>query len=193
VTVCVLVLISTWAFGVQVWSAFFTSTEFSRSVVLEAGDTGWQKIQSVFSWVRMWGGSVGLAYALHAACVSALAIMVVWLWRSDQPYPLKAGVLVIASILSTPYALDYDMMMLAPAIAFLVVDGYQRGFGPGQKTVLALLWLVPLVARSVPAATLMPVGVWLMATALFISLRPRQHDNGAAAVVLRSTTISRSA
>ena len=26
------------------------------SIVLEAGDTGWHKIQSVFAWVRMWGG-----------------------------------------------------------------------------------------------------------------------------------------
>ena len=36
-------------------------------MVLEAGDTGWHKIQSVFSVVRMWGGGVPLAYAVQGA------------------------------------------------------------------------------------------------------------------------------
>ena len=31
------------------------------------GGTGWHKIQSVFSWVRMWGGGVPLAYAVQGA------------------------------------------------------------------------------------------------------------------------------
>src|SRR5215471_18470703 len=40
-------------FGPQVWHAFAASTEFTRVVVLEMGNTGWQKIQSLFSAVRM--------------------------------------------------------------------------------------------------------------------------------------------
>jgi len=59
--VAVLTLAVTLAFGPEVWSAFLASTKFTRDVVLEQGDTGWHKIQSVFSWVRMWGGGVALA------------------------------------------------------------------------------------------------------------------------------------
>ena len=88
--------------------------------------------------------------------------MLVRLWRSDRPYPLKAGALIIASVLATPYALDYDMMVLAPAIAFLAVDGLQRGFGSWQKTALAVLWLAPIAARSIADVTLLPLGVWAM-------------------------------
>ena len=165
-TVAALAIVSTLAFGPQVWNAFLASTEFSRVVVLEAGDTGWHKIQSVFSWVRMWGGSIGLAYALHAAVVIVLGVMLVRLWRSDRPYPLKAGALIIASVLSTPYALDYDMMVLAPAIAFLALDGLQRGFAPWQKTALAVLWMVPIVARSIADVALLPLGVWAMIAVL---------------------------
>ncbi len=55
----------TLAFGAEVWRAFLTSTEFTRTVVLEQGGTGWFKIQSVFAWVRMWGGGIALAYALQ--------------------------------------------------------------------------------------------------------------------------------
>ena len=54
-------------------------------------------------------------------------------------------------MLATPYSLDYDLMLLAPAIAFLAADGFARGFAPWEKTVLAALWIVPLVARSVAA------------------------------------------
>jgi hypothetical protein len=54
------------------------------------------------------------------------------------------------------------MMVFAPAIAFLAAEGLARGFAPYEKTALAALWLVPLVARSVAQATLVPLGVLAM-------------------------------
>lgn len=170
-TVVALAAVSTVAFGPTIWSAFLASTEFSRVIVLEAGGTGWHKFQSVFSWVRMWGGPVAMAYAIHAAVVIVIGVMLVRLWRSDRPYPLKAGALIIASVLSTPYALDYDMMALAPAIAFLAVNGMQRGFSAWQKTALAMLWLAPIVARSVAQYTFLPIGVWAMIAVLILFVR----------------------
>src|SRR5450631_2030486 len=82
VTVAVMTIAVTLAFGVDVWSAFLASTKFSRTVVLEQGDTGWYKIQSVFSWVRLWGGGIALAYALQAAVTLVVAAALAWLWRS---------------------------------------------------------------------------------------------------------------
>jgi hypothetical protein len=41
--------------------------------VLEAGETGRQKIHSVFSLVRMWGGQVALAYAVQCVVTVMLA------------------------------------------------------------------------------------------------------------------------
>ena len=73
VTVALLALAVTLAFGSDVWTAFFASTHFTRTVVLEQGDTGWYKIQSVFSWVRMWGGGVALAYAAQGAVTLLVA------------------------------------------------------------------------------------------------------------------------
>jgi hypothetical protein len=127
--------------------------------VLEQGDTGWYKIQSVFSVVRMWGGSVPLAYAFQTTVTLIVAAALVLLWRSRAPFPLKAATLAIGTILATPYSLDYDLMLLAPAIAFLVTDGLARGFGPYEKTTLALVWIVPLVTRAAAQATLIPLAV----------------------------------
>ena len=92
--------------------------------MLEQGDTGWYKIQSVFSWVRMWGGGIALAYAAQIALALGVAAALVWLWRAPAAYPLKAAGALPRSLLATPYSLDYDLMLLAPAIAFLAADGH---------------------------------------------------------------------
>ncbi len=177
-TVTLLALAVTLAFGTDVWSAFVASTKFTRDVVLEQGGTGWFKIQSVFSGVRMWGGGIGLAYAMQGTVTLAIAATLVWLWRSAAAFPLKAAALIIGCVLATPYCLDYDLMLLAPAIAFVAAHGLARGFGAFEKTTLAGLWLVPLVARSVPEFTSIPLAVPLMLLAFWLLLRRAMTETG---------------
>ena len=169
-TLVALLVFTTLAFGPSVWEAFFASLHFTRTVVLEAGETGWHKIQSVFALVRMWRGPVALAYAVQSAVTLALAATVVWLWRLKVDFALKAAVLIIAAILATPYSLDYDMTALAPAIAFLAVHGLRHGFAPYEKTALAAMWLAPLLARTVAEATGLPLGLIAMAAVLGLAL-----------------------
>ncbi len=185
VTVALLALAVTFAFGTDVWRAFLASTRFTREVVLERGDTGWHKIQSVFSWVRMWGGGVTLAYIVQGATSTAVAAALVWLWRGPAAFAVKAAALLIGTLLATPYSLDYDLMLLAPAIAFLAIEGMRRGFAPYEKTMLAALWLVPLLTRSVAQATMIPLAVPTMVVAFIMiarssvatleTLHPEQH------------------
>jgi alpha-1,2-mannosyltransferase len=170
-TVALVTIATTLTFGVAVWHAFAVSTEFTRTVVLEQGNTGWYKIQSVFAWARMWGAPIPLAYAVQGAATVALGAALAWLWRGPAPFPLKAAGLCLATILATPYSFDYDMMVLAPVIAFLAVDGLHRGFGPWEKSALAGLWLVPLLARTVAQATFIPLGVPAMLVIFILILR----------------------
>jgi alpha-1,2-mannosyltransferase len=177
-TVIALTLIVTLAFGPDVWAAFLASTKFTRTVVLEQGDTGWQKIQSVFSVVRMWGGSVPLAYAIQTTVTITVAGALAWLWRSRASFAFKAAALAIGTILATPYCLDYDLMVIAPAIAFLARDGLERGFDPWEKTLLAAVWFVPLIARSVAGATLIPLGVPTLLVAFAFVLHRAMAEPG---------------
>ena len=188
VTVALLTLATTLVFGTGVWHAFLASTEFTRTVVLEQGNTGWYKIQSVFAWARMWGAPIPLAYALQGAVTLGIGAALVWLWRSAAPYPLKAAALCLATILATPYSFDYDMMVLAPAIAFIAVDGFTRNFGPWEKTLLAALWLVPLVARSLAQISLIPLGVPAM-LAIFVLILQRSGFGFSVAFSDASTTL----
>jgi alpha-1,2-mannosyltransferase len=118
---------------------------------------------------------VSLAYAAQGAVTIVLALALVWLWRTATAFPLKAAALAVATILATPYSLDYDMMVLAPAIAFLAIDGMTRGFAPWHKSALALLWIVPLFARSLAELTLIPIGVIAMLV-VFVSVLHRNKS-----------------
>lgn len=170
-TVVLLTIATTLTFGPSVWQAFLASTHFTRTVVLEQGNTGWYKIQSIFAWARMWGAPIPLAYALQGIALLSIGAALAWLWRSPAAYPLKAAALCLGTILATPYSFDYDMMVLAPAIAFLAVDGFMRGFAAWEKTMLAGLWLVPLFARSIAEVSLIPLGVPAMLAVFVLILR----------------------
>ncbi len=160
-------------FGQKVWTAFAHSTEFTRVVVLEAGDTGWEKIQSIFSAVRMWGGSIELAYAAQAGLALLVAASLVWLWRSRAADDLKASALACASLLATPYVLDYDLVVLAVAIAFFVRHALNqnRGFRDYEISVLAFVWIAPLIARSVAGTIGLPLGFLAMAALYALTAR----------------------
>ncbi|MFA6266320.1 MAG: glycosyltransferase family 87 protein [Pseudolabrys sp.] len=177
ITVAAMAVAVTLAFGVDVWRAFIASGEFTRTVVLEQGSTGWHKIQTLFSWARMWGASIPVAYAVQAIATLGVAVGIVALWRSRAPFALKAAALLIGSLLATPYSLDYDMMLIAPAIAFLAADAFQRGAPPWQKTLLAALWLTPLIARSVAQATHIPIGAPVMLLSFTWLLHYAMHTN----------------
>jgi glycosyl transferase family 87 len=183
-TVGLLAAVTTFAFGAQVWQAFLDSTRFTRLVALEQGDTGWYKIQSVFAWARMWGAPIPVAYIVQGALIVALGGTLARLWRSTAPYALKAAALCLAAILATPYSFDYDMMVLAPAIAFVTIDGLMRGFALWQKSALALLWIVPLFARSFAEATLVPIGVVAMLVVFGSVLRRSKSELGASSLWL---------
>ena len=187
-TVLVLALAVTLAFGPDVWTAFLASTHFTRTVVLEQGGTGWYKIQSVFSVVRIWGGGIDLAYAVQGAVTLGVAAALAWLWRSRASFALKTAALLIGCVLATPYSLDYDLMLIAPAIAFLAADGIKRGFAPWEKSLLALLWIVPLFAREIAEATLIPLAVPSMLLAFGYLLHRAMRETGSAhaAAVLHS-------
>jgi hypothetical protein len=99
-----------------------------------------------------------------------MAVAVVALWRSSAAFELKAAGLLIGSLLATPYVLDYDMVVLGPAIAFLAMHGLRQGFVPYEVTALCALWALPLVARSLAEATAVSLAPIVMLAAVGLIL-----------------------
>jgi alpha-1,2-mannosyltransferase len=169
-TIAVLAGAAALAFGPQAWAAFFQSNSIAR-LALESGAIDWYKLQSVFAWARLWGAPVPLAYVVQGGVTTGVAAALIWLWRVAAPYPVKAAALCLGALLATPFVLDYDMLIVAPAIGFAAIDGRGRGFLPWEKTALAALWLAPLVARTLTHAIMIPLGVLTMSAAFILLLR----------------------
>lgn len=158
-TLAVMTLASVAAFGVESWRAFFASLSFTREAVIEQGATGFEKIQSVFAAARLLGADVATAYFWQSAVTAMALAALIWLVRSGADTRVKAAGAIVATLLTTPYSLDYDLMALAPAIAFLASHGLDKGFRPFEKSALAFAYVAPLLARPVATALPLPLGV----------------------------------
>ena len=178
-TVLASVAVTLAVWGWPVWQAFVDSTYLTRTIVFETGDTGFEKFQSAFAWMRLWGGSLTLAYGLQAVVVSGTLIACIRIWRSDVDPRLKGAALLVGTLLSSPYVLDYDFIVMGMGIALLAAHGLEYGFRPWDKTLLALAWFTPLVARTFAKTAYLPAG-FLMLAVLFvlIVMRARTAPDG---------------
>ena len=62
--------------------------------------------------------------------------------RGQIPHSLKAAALCSAAAVATPFVHGHDLCVLAIAIAFLVKDGLERGFLPGDRLIMLFAWIV---------------------------------------------------
>jgi len=77
-------------------------------------------------------------------------------------------------MLASPYGYDYDMMIVAPAIAFLASDCLTHGcLHCPCCTAVAALWLVPIVARGIASATFIQLASVLIMIDLYIAILRR--------------------
>jgi alpha-1,2-mannosyltransferase len=167
-TVAMMGLASLLAFGAECWTAFYASLPLSRRLLVEEGVIGYEKIQSVFAGVRLFGGGVPVAYAAQISVTILVLLAVVKLWRSAADMRLKASAAIAATLLTTPYCLDYDMVVLGPAMAFFLSYIEEKGDSPFEKSILGISYATPLVARATAALTAIPIGV--LSTLLFFAI-----------------------
>jgi hypothetical protein len=152
--------------GDDVWRAFLGSMAFTRHVVLEQGGAGWEKMQSVFAAIRALGGPVSLAYAGQGAATLACVAAVVWLYGRRADHRVAGAGLLTAALLATPYCLDYDMLVIAPALALLAGVAAERGALAYEKSIMALAYVAPLLARPLGGVAPIPLGMLSMAALL---------------------------
>ncbi len=178
-TLIATVAISLLLFGSQSWRAFFGSAGMARRLFLEQGDVGWEKFQSFFAGLRLLGAGIGFAYGVQALVLAATSAAVIWAWRRPVDPSLKYAVLVVASLLATPFVLDYDLVLLALPIAWLAGAGLNRGFLDWEKAVLFAAWLLPLLCRLVAQWTALSITPPLLGIFLLLVLRRIHRESTA--------------
>lgn len=175
-TTVVIVAMSWGVFGLGSWEAFFHCLpEYSRIHLTSSGDH-WAKMQSVFTVVRLLGGSEGLALAIHGSFVALIALTLSVMWRSPVSFAMKAAALVVGALFATPYLFLYDMVALAVPMAFLLQEGRRTGFLPHEMPGIGVACLLVLIFPAVMG----PVGLAAaLVTALLIGRRVWAQRTGA--------------
>jgi hypothetical protein len=164
-----LALASALVLGLEVWVAFFKN--FAGAVnLLEGGGTAWlEKMTTVFAAARLAGSGVQWAWALQVMMMLGSTAAVAYAWYRRVSMPVRNGLLVLGTLLFTPYAFVYDMALLALPLAWLGWEGQHRGWLPGEQPALVLGWFMPLVTSffrgvefKIPVAPLVLVALFLI-------------------------------
>ncbi len=92
---------------------------------------------------RLIGLPLAAALAIQLAG-ALLAVAAVWhAFRHYCSSDARTAVLVTAVFLISPYMLNYELLLLMPAVVALFRQGARQGFHPGERLVLAAMWLMP--------------------------------------------------
>jgi len=134
-TSVVLIITSAFVFGYQGWSSFIHT-------LVNRGPNLGMRLESVYGF--LWSAGVGpsIAWTMHLAVAGAVTVVVWWLWARPLPQTLKAAGLCSTAALATPYVHGHDLCIMAVAVAFLVTDGLERGFLPGDRLIMLFSWIV---------------------------------------------------
>jgi hypothetical protein len=158
--------------GEPVWRGFVDASPLARAA-LERHLVGDEKMQSVFAAVRLLHGPLALAYGAQGATALAAAAALIGLQRRDLRGQSEAAALVAATLLASPFLLDYDLTLLAFPLAYLAREGMERGFAPFEKSVLILAYLLPLASRILAGGLDLPIAAPTVAATLYFVVRRR--------------------
>jgi alpha-1,2-mannosyltransferase len=165
-----LVAASVLAFGPEVWLAFPGQVEMMQQVVAE-GRLPLGKLVSVFASTRLYGAPFPAALAAHAlVAVSAAVAVALFAWRHPKS-PALGPALIAATLLVSPYMLDYDLLLAAPPLAWLLARGRLDGFRAWEKPVMLAAFVLPLVTRLLAVNLGLAVGPLVLVAFLVIVLR----------------------
>ena len=172
-TATALIACSVAVFGSDTWQAFLDAAPHARwslehGIVLNAA---WE---STFRAVVQMGGSLTVAY-LAQALVALVAITALVITCRRRPDAICV-MLPLATLLSSPFLLAYDLVLLAIPMAWLVRKGIINGFLPWEKLLLCVGFILPLASVFASKAGVPLFGpmviAGLLASATLVCLYP---------------------
>ena len=147
VTTVVLVAGTAALFGPETWLAFWNNLAVINQKMAE-GHVPILKMTSLFATLRVHGVDASIAYALHGVLAAAVAAVVAWVWHRRRATAGSAAVLIVGALLVSPHVYDYDLPVLAVAIALIGWAAYSSKPLPGERAVLVLAWLTPMIVLA---------------------------------------------
>ncbi|WP_175978834.1 glycosyltransferase family 87 protein [Burkholderia sp. BCC1047] len=167
VTAALFCAISALVLGVPLWLRFFdTLSWFSQLILVNNAGGIWSAMPTPFAMSRRLGASLPSAFAVQAAIAIPAVIATAGLWARKKHADLCAAAAIVATLLTQPYLIYYDLAWLLLAIIYVCkYDRTTRALGRADHALIAVAWLLPglsffLVFRPAmgqPGAVLLPI------------------------------------
>jgi hypothetical protein len=148
VTVTVLGLLSAAIFGLPLWAAFLNNLAVA-STWISTGALSWVKVPTVFVTLAWLGAPHGIAWACQWTVAAVVALATLAAWRQPGPLGLKVAMAVCATLLVTPYVMNYDLVLLAIPIAAVAAYGRDATLPSGTKLILILAFAASTIFVTV--------------------------------------------
>jgi len=170
VTAASLALASAAAFGPGLWLAFFDTASGVASQHLADAmfEHAYMHMTTLLASARIAGLPPTLSIIIQLIG-AGLAVAAVWqAFRRHGPSDARTAVLLAATFLVSPYILNYDLLLLMPAVVALFRLAAVQGFYPAERALYALLWVLPTLAlilnrAGLPIVPLVVLGFGLVA------------------------------
>lgn len=170
VTTLLVAGISWLVFGHATWLAFFEQIPVA-GYVLEEGIVDWGKMISLYTTLRVVGIPDQFALPIQMIVAAITIVLVFNAWAKPSPIYQRVAVLVGGGLLATPFALSYDLVVLAIPMAFLIRDGLENGFLPWEKSILALVIILSAGTSALAIYSFLPIAALLPAAIVWMGWR----------------------
>jgi hypothetical protein len=165
------------ALGSGAWAGFLANAPAARSD-LETLSFKWKMMQSFYADIRIAGGDLALGYAGQALLGAVAVLLLVRIcWRRAGAGPEMAA-LSVTALLVTPFLYDYDLVVAAPALAWLTAEAVRDRFLRGEAALLLMLYFLPFVAVAMGRGLGIPIAPPLL-LALLLAISRRAARLGA--------------
>ena len=163
-----LIASSTIVLGADIWIIYIKNILYATQV-LQSDVAPLYKAPTTYAFAILLGANVVIARILQATVSVFVLATIIWLWsRSAVPHAEKAAGLAVGIFLFTPSVYDYDLAILAVAIAFTARELMYHGGRFYEKWILVAVWVLPLAFPIVAAASNLQIGPLILA--LFFGL-----------------------
>lgn len=173
-TVVALALASAVAFGPASWTAFIGSADVNLRG-FEASTYNFMPMTTMLSTFSMAGFSMQAARIAQFVAFVLMMSLVAAVWWHGRQRPgtlgLQSAVLCIAAPLAIPMAYIYDLVLLAPAVAWIGLDLQGRGAKPAEWLMLIVGSASLLAVVTVAHQFQLQMGPILLAGLLALALR----------------------
>jgi hypothetical protein len=163
------------AFGPAVWSNWLAVTSVASSAT-DNGSIGYAKMVSLFAGLRLLGVPSEVALlAQGLQTLSVAAAVALSAWRRAFS-PALAALVLAGAPLATPFVLDYDLVLIAFPLAYLLASASQDGFRDWERSAMAAVFAVALFARPVALGVGVPLVPWVLGGLFWLIWRRVRAD-----------------